>query len=166
MFREFSMENGKRDDCSIQTPVCQHIDEFSGAIARGVYSAFGQNFAVAFQRLVDQSMMYEGRISQPERPFGRRMLARRRTEGVATHMKYLPCPYKKAAPRLGEFRASMSALEKALTMPIFKLLDLRTQCRLSDVKLIRSSSKTQLLCNGHECNEVTEIWALVHDAQT
>jgi hypothetical protein len=36
----------------------------------------------------------------------------------------------------------MSALEEALTVPIFELLDLRTQCRLRDVKLIRCPPKT------------------------
>jgi hypothetical protein len=60
----------------------------------------------------------------------------------------------------------MPALEKSLTVPIFELLDLSTQRRLGDVKLTRSSSKTQLLCDGNECNEVTEIWALVHVAPT
>jgi hypothetical protein len=34
------------------------------------------------------------------------------------------------------------------------------------VKLIRSPSKTQLLCNSNECNKMTEIWALVHSALT
>ena len=37
---------------------------------------------------------------------------------------------------------------------------------LRDVKLTRCSAKTQLLCNGDECNEVTEIWALIHNALT
>ena len=94
------------------------------------------------------------------------MLAGRRAESVAAHVKYLPSPHEKAPPRLREFRACMSALEEALTMPIFELLNLRTQRRLGDVKLIRSPSKTQLLCNSNECDEVTEIWALVHNALT
>ena len=79
-------------------------------------------------------------------------------------MKYLPRPHKKAAPRLREFRACMSSLEESLTVPIFELLNLRAQRRLRNVKLISSSSKTQLLGNGNECDEVTEIWALVHNA--
>jgi hypothetical protein len=74
--------------------------------------------------------------------------------------------WEQAAPRLCEFRAGMSALEETFTVPIFELFDLCTQCRLRDVKLTRCSAKTQLLCNGDECNEVTEIWALIHNALT
>jgi hypothetical protein len=60
----------------------------------------------------------------------------------------------------------MSALKEPLTVPIFELLNLRAQRRLRDMELSGSASETQLLCNGNECNEMTEIWSLVHDAQT
>jgi hypothetical protein len=52
--------------------------------------------------------------------------------------------------------------EKALSMPLFKLLDLLAQSRLGHIEPSGSLAEAQLLCDGDECDEVTKIGALNH----